>query len=180
MSPFLLGVRSLLATVLLLAALGKLRSRRHHRDFRRSLDGYAFLPARWRDAVAVAVPVAELAVAGLLAVPRSAWLGLLAATALLTCFTAGTGWALTRGRAVRCACFGPGGDLVAGRHLVRDVALTGLAAAGAAAVAPAAPTFAAAAVAVPAGAVLGLFVSRMDDVAALFTPAGRATDTLRS
>ncbi|MEV0157537.1 MauE/DoxX family redox-associated membrane protein [Micromonospora sp. NPDC050686] len=180
MSPLLLGVRSLLATVLLLAAIGKLRSRRHHRDFRRSLDGYAFLPPRARGAVAVTVPAAELAVAGLLAVPRSAWLGWLAATALLTCFTAGTGWALTRGRAVRCACFGPGGRLVAGRHLARDLALTGLAAVGAATAAPAAPTVAAAAVAVPAGALLGLLVSRMDDVAALLTPAGRAPDTLRS
>ncbi|MGC4895989.1 hypothetical protein [Micromonospora sp. DT31] len=54
--PLLLSIRSLPATVSLLAALGKLHSRRHRRDFRRSLDGYAFLPARSRAAVAVALP----------------------------------------------------------------------------------------------------------------------------
>lgn len=57
-------------------------------------------------AVALAVPAAELAVAGLLLPERTALVGAAAGTFLLLVFSAAVGRALARGWAVECGCFG--------------------------------------------------------------------------
>jgi peroxiredoxin/uncharacterized membrane protein YphA (DoxX/SURF4 family) len=80
--------------------------------------------------VAIAIPVAELAVAALLLPSRPAWAGGIAALTLLAVFTAAVAAQLARGRRPACNCFGtvhakPIGPMT----LARNTGLLGCAAA---------------------------------------------------
>ncbi len=108
-------IAQLLGALLALAAIAKIR---RFGAWRAALDGYRLVP--WRGVVAVAVPAAELAVAGglLAGLAVSAW----CAAALLSVFTLVLAAELARGSAPpACACLpwsGPPGRLTLVRNAV--------------------------------------------------------------
>jgi hypothetical protein len=108
-------IAQLLGALLALAAIAKIR---RFGAWRAALDGYRLVP--WRGVVAVAVPAAELAVAGglLAGLAVSAW----CAAALLSVFTLVLAAELARGSAPpACACLpwsGPPGRLTLLRNAV--------------------------------------------------------------
>ena len=98
----LLGARLLLAAVFAVAAVGKLVGRT------RTVETLAEfgVPESIRRPTAIALPLAELAVAvALLPAATAAW-GALAAVLLLAAFTAAVARVLLQGREVDCNCFG--------------------------------------------------------------------------
>ncbi len=120
MSVVLLIARSILALVFAIAALGKLVGRE---GLRETLSDFG-LPFRFAAAGAVALPLAELAVAGLLLPTGSARLGALAALGLLLVFCAAITRVLARGERPECNCFGQVHSArVGGRTLVRNAGL---------------------------------------------------------
>lgn len=115
----LLG-RALLVGVFVVAAVAKLRDRPATRE---ALGGFG-VPARLTDPVAVALPVVELATAGLLVPRATAVVGAAAATALLSVFTIAIAVSLARGRRPACRCFGQlSAAPVGARTLIRNAAL---------------------------------------------------------
>ncbi len=120
----LLGARLLLAAVFAVAAAGKLSSRS------RTIETLAEfgVAASLRRPIAIALPLAELAIAvALLPAATAAW-GALAAALLLMAFTAAVARTLRQGREVDCNCFGSLGPSRIGRWtLVRNVLLLALA-----------------------------------------------------
>ena len=98
----LAATRVCLAIVFAVAAVAKLADRA---NTRRAVEDFG-VPARAAPAVAVVLPVAELAVAVLLLVPGTARWGALGAVVLLLAFTAVVAAALARGNRVDCNCFG--------------------------------------------------------------------------
>ena len=95
-----LGV--LLATVFSVAAFGKLSDRA---GTRAAVAGFG-VPEALGGAVALALPVAELAVAGLLLLGSTRVAGAAGALGLLALFTAAIVANLLRGRTPECHCFG--------------------------------------------------------------------------
>jgi hypothetical protein len=121
-----LTVRAALALLFLVAAAHKLRDRA---AFRATFAEYRILP----EAIGTLVPLAELAVAGLLLVPAAGALGAIGAAALLLLYGAAVGVNLARGRRhIDCGCAGPyarrpiGGGLVVRNALLAAAALTAL------------------------------------------------------
>jgi hypothetical protein len=89
--------------------------------------------------LAVAAAGAEAAVVVTVALPWTALAGLMLAAVTLACFAVGA-FVVSRSRpGVPCACFGASTASLGLRHVVRDAVLCVIAAAGAAAVAQAAP-----------------------------------------
>ena len=163
----ILGGRLLLAGVLALAVAGKLRDLP---AFRASLAKFGVRAGR-AAVVAPAVVAAEALAVGLLLVPGGALAGLVLAAVLLGLFAVVLGRAVRTGAPVRCRCFGGTSERVGPVHVWRNVALAGVAAGGAAAVAagkggdlgdPAAVLLTVAVAVVLAGLVAGL-----DDLLAL-------------
>ncbi len=118
------AARIVLAVVLGLAAIGKVRSRRElpHQLAALGVPGIAV------PTVVIGLPLTETAVAiALLAIPRSsipAWI----AVALVALFTIVVTATLTRGVRVPCACFGAAsGAPVSSRTLLRNAWLLALA-----------------------------------------------------
>ena len=97
-----LAARLLLALVFAVAGVAKLRDRAGTRD---ALEGFG-VPGNLVRTLAVVVPLAELAVAGLLVPAQTAAAGALGALLLLGVFTGAIGWNLAHGRAPECHCFG--------------------------------------------------------------------------
>ncbi len=97
-----LGFRICLAAVLVAAAAGKLADRS---SAIRSLAGFG-VGNRLARPLAVALPLAELAVAGALLPATTARPGAVAATALLTVFATVLAVTLARGERPDCGCFG--------------------------------------------------------------------------
>jgi uncharacterized membrane protein YphA (DoxX/SURF4 family)/thiol-disulfide isomerase/thioredoxin len=124
MSVLLLGGRLILSAVFAVAALSKLGDRV---GLRESLSDFG-LPRRLTAAGALVLPLAELAVAGLLIPPATARVGALAALGLLAVFCIAIGRALARGERPDCACFGQRHSAPVGRAtLARNAALGGVA-----------------------------------------------------
>ncbi|MFI6099339.1 MauE/DoxX family redox-associated membrane protein [Lentzea sp. NPDC051213] len=126
---FDLIARVLLAAVFLVAVAGKLRTRQGFAEFR---DSVAAIAPPWLPAplVAKAILLGEAAAVVLLAVPGTG-LGYAVAVALLSVFCAGIVLAIRGREAVRCRCFGAGGDVLGPKHLVRNGFLIAVAVAGA-------------------------------------------------
>lgn len=120
----LLGARLLLAAVFAVAAGGKLVSRS------RTVETLAEfgVPESIRRPVAIALPLAELAIAvALLPAATAAWAAL-AAVLLLAAFTAAVARTLMQGREVDCNCFGSlGPSRISRWTLARNVLLLALA-----------------------------------------------------
>jgi peroxiredoxin/uncharacterized membrane protein YphA (DoxX/SURF4 family) len=125
MATTALVARVLLAAVLAVAGVAKLRDRA---STRAALRGFG-LPGGLVPAGALVLPVAELLVAAGLLAPPTAFAATIVAGALLVMFTLAVAMAIARGRTVRCACFGASGAAPVGaRTLVRNAALLGVAA----------------------------------------------------
>jgi thiol-disulfide isomerase/thioredoxin len=101
-SVLLLVLRLLLAGVFAVAGLAKLADRAGARD---AATGFG-LPARLTGAVAVGLPLAELATAAALVPAATATAGAIGALVLLLTFCAAIANAMRQGRAPDCHCFG--------------------------------------------------------------------------
>ncbi|MEJ3749588.1 MauE/DoxX family redox-associated membrane protein [Actinomycetes bacterium KLBMP 9797] len=174
MPYLLLFARCLIGLTFALSAWSKLRGGREFRAFAASLRDMRVLPARLVGPVAGTVAVAEAAVPVLLLplpAPGLATLGFLLAGALLAAFTVAVVAVLRRGVPASCRCFGgPTAAPFRRHHVVRNLALIAVAAAGVYAAVADTPAGAAVALAVPPAAVAALIVARLDDLVALFTP----------
>jgi peroxiredoxin/uncharacterized membrane protein YphA (DoxX/SURF4 family) len=124
MGPALLICRALLAGVFLIAGVAKLADLA---GSRRAVGEFG-VPERLADAVGVALPVAELAVAAALIPTASARFGAVGAAMLLVFFIAAIASAMARGRTPDCHCFGQIHSAPAGwSALTRNVVLVGVA-----------------------------------------------------
>ena len=124
MEAALLGGRLLLAAVFAVAGLAKLGDRS---GSRRAVVGFG-VPERLAAPLAVALPLAELAVAVALVPKVTAWWGAVAALALLTVFIGAIAANLALGRRPDCHCFGQLHSSPAGwRTLARNAALAAVA-----------------------------------------------------
>ncbi|MEM9562895.1 MAG: MauE/DoxX family redox-associated membrane protein [Actinomycetota bacterium] len=123
-TPVALVAALILAAVFVVAGVAKLRRPAA------TADDFAELGLPLAAPLAVIVPIAELACAGLL-VLLPGWGGV-AAFGLLAVFTANLAVVVRSGRVVNCACFGAASrHPVSVRHLVRNVGLAALALAAA-------------------------------------------------
>ncbi|MGH3086726.1 MAG: MauE/DoxX family redox-associated membrane protein [Rubrobacteraceae bacterium] len=102
MGTALLIVRLLLAGVFALAAFSKLADRKGSRTAAVDFG----VPERLAGAVAILLPLAELAVAAALLFPATAFWGAAGALGLLVLFVAGILFNLARGNRPDCRCFG--------------------------------------------------------------------------
>lgn len=99
----LLLTRIVLAAVLATAGSAKLIN---IPGTRKTLEDFG-VPASWRAALAITLPIAELIVAAGLLIPGSAaWIATLAAFLLFLIFTAGMSYNFALGRTPECNCFG--------------------------------------------------------------------------
>lgn len=119
MSSSLLVLRLVLASVMGVAGAAKLLDRTGSRQSMREFG----VPDRLAGALAVALPVAELACAVALIPAVSAWWGSIGALALLSAFIIAIAINLARGRTPDCHCFGklhsePVGWSTVGRNTV--------------------------------------------------------------
>ena len=113
-------VRLALAAVFALAAATKLGRRAETES---TLDAFG-APTGLRRQVAVALPLAELAIAVALLPAASAPYAAVAATLMLAAFSLAVARVLVRGDQVDCNCFGAlGSDEVSRTTLIRDLAL---------------------------------------------------------
>lgn len=102
MAALVLVARLILAGVFAVAAITKLADQE---GTRKAVTAFG-APARIATALAIALPLAELAVAALLLPSSTASVGTLGALVLLGTFTAAIAWNLARGRSPDCHCFG--------------------------------------------------------------------------
>jgi thiol-disulfide isomerase/thioredoxin len=119
-----LVARIVLAAVFAIAGVSKLRDRSGTRTAVVSFGA----PERVAGALALALPAAELTVAGLLLPASTASYGALGALILLGLFTVTIAWNLAHGRRLDCRCFGQLHSSPAGwRTVWRNVFLAGIA-----------------------------------------------------
>jgi len=102
MDAVLLVARVVLAAVFVVAGLAKLADRQGTRTAARDFGA----PESLAGALAVLIPLAELAVAVLLLPATTAVWGAIGALVLLAVFSAAIGLAMARGKAPDCHCFG--------------------------------------------------------------------------
>lgn len=95
--------RFLLGGVLLIAGAAKARDLP---AFASAVDAFGLVPERWTKGIAVAVPVSELLLGGLLMLGFLSGLAATAAAVLLIGFTVGIAISLVRGTDAPCGCFG--------------------------------------------------------------------------
>ncbi len=124
MDAILVIGRLILAAVFVVAAVAKVVDRP---GARRALEQFG-VPSVAVPAVALALPLVEIAVAVALVPEATAQAGAIAATGLLAAFTAAVGLALARGTEAECHCFGAvSARPVGAGTLARNVALLALA-----------------------------------------------------
>jgi hypothetical protein len=124
MDELVLIVRCLVAAVFAVAALAKLAD---IASFRATLGEFGAPPGAARIG-AIAVPVVELAIAGMLVPTETAVAAALAALILLAGFCLVIGRVLRRGEAPDCGCFGAKPSPVSKSTLARNAILGGAAA----------------------------------------------------
>ncbi len=173
----LVGLRGLLFAVFAVSVGGKLRSRAAFAAFGSAAGELTAVGRRFVPLSAAAVIVSELAVLAGLGFSSEVGIGFGLAAGVLAVFTGVLGTAVLQRRRVRCRCFGADGAVVGVRHLVRNGLLVGIAVLGLFA-GKAEPRHAGGfALAVAAGLVAGLILSRWDDLAYLMMGDGTtATD----
>jgi hypothetical protein len=165
--------RLLLATVFVISLSGKVSGRSAWIAFEESLRDMAVVPRSSVSisAAASAAVEAVIVICLLIPVPALGLIGFVLAAGLLAVFTYAITSVVRRKRAVSCRCFGASATPLSMRHIVRNLALIGVAALGA--VTTIGSTGAQLPVAIMAGvvgAVLGMLVAAMDDIVALLRP----------
>jgi len=116
----------MLVTVLVVAAVGKLRSRAS-RDEVATLARFVGIPLRWVAIAPGALIVAEIGVAILLAFPIARGWGAIAATLLMAVLTVGAERARRAPEPPACRCFGGAAEPIGRRHVARNAALAAIA-----------------------------------------------------
>ncbi|MEV0269293.1 MauE/DoxX family redox-associated membrane protein [Hamadaea sp. NPDC050747] len=171
MSYLELACRLLLVTVFATAVAGKIASRPAWRAFVDSLNRMDAVPARLLQPAAWASLAAEIAISLLLVVPGRIFgaAGFVLAIGLLGSFTVAITSAIRRGKNAPCRCFGASVTPLGWSHVFRNSGLMALAALGLTAALSGGPIeVAPAVVAAATGVVVGLLVTRLDDLLALF------------
>lgn len=163
----LLLSRALLATVFLLAVVGKAGRRVRFARFVLLVQRVAGLSRRRAVAVAVGVTACEAVVVGLLALPVAPRVGLAGAAGLLILFVAVILRSVRSGASEPCNCFGDTRTRMSYPLVVRNLLLVAVAAVGLAVASGAGPVSPIpAALTVAAGALLALAVLAHYDAAA--------------
>lgn len=126
MAYLLLTIQFIVGGVFAVSAFGKMRAQT---AFVRSLAEFD-VPEQVRGLVGAVVTIAEVAVVVLVAVPVTSVVGLVLGAVLLLGLAVVIGVTVRRGRRPRCRCFGVEGAPLRGAHVVRNVVLAALAAAG--------------------------------------------------
>jgi hypothetical protein len=175
-----LGIRVMLGAVFAIAAAGKLRSRAAFDAFVDTIPAYRNARADRLASVAAVVIAAELVAVVLLIVCPLAGLvmtsGLLGAFATLMIVT------LRAGTPMVCRCFGAHAEPVGRGHVVRNAVLLLAGAVAAAArwsgsAGGSGVDAAMAVVVIAVAAILGVLISRWDDLVFMFRPVARARAT---
>jgi hypothetical protein len=184
MGEFSLALLALAGCVFAVSAAAKMRSRSAYRSFRTGLRETGLVPERQLPRTAAVLCAAEAVTgAGLIAAAVStaaagpgastvAETALAAAAVLTSVLAAGIATVIRRGTQARCACFGAGSGRPLGRvHLIRNLCLLAVLAAGMAASSLSQrPAPAGAIVAAAAGVTAALLFIRWDDLVELFAP----------
>jgi hypothetical protein len=183
MAVFLtLTARVLTGVVLVVSIAAKTRTAGERAEFTRWVRSLGAVPPPYVPRAAATLVGAECAVVVLLALPWTGPAGLALAAALLLFFAAAIAWVGHHGVTVPCRCFGNSARPMGRAQILRNVALAGAAAAAAAGpVQPDRPLAAAdATLAVLLGATTALVVTRLDDIAELFSPSHREAPPIPS
>lgn len=169
--------RALLAVVFATAAFGKasnLDQLGAFADSLRNIGPQLFATRLRRLAGATIVVAAEATVCVLLVVPATSLAGLALALVLLLAFGAAIASVLRRGATAPCHCFGAEGSPLSSSHLLRNGLLAVIAAAGIAVRLAGGPVSALpdydGALAVALGLLLGIGITRWDDLVFIATP----------
>jgi hypothetical protein len=117
----------MLVIVLVIAAVGKLRSRASRVEVA-TLAQFVGMPRRWVTLAPSALIVVEIGFAVLLAYPPTSGWGAIAATLLMAVLTVGAERARRAPEPPACRCFGGAAEPIGLRHVVRNAVLTGIAA----------------------------------------------------
>ncbi|MFC8195727.1 MauE/DoxX family redox-associated membrane protein [Streptomyces sp. NPDC057298] len=177
MTYLFLGCRALLLVVFVVAVAGKIRNRGAFAGFSSSIVALRLLSRRRSVVAAAAVVGVELATTVMLAVTRTALVGLVVAISLLLAFVTGITVALRGGQAVPCRCLGASTASLGPIHIVRNLALAAIGGAGLAAGLTATRAWpghpGGTAVTLAMALVGALLVIRFDDLAFLFTDTKR-------
>lgn len=164
------AVRAVLVVVFALALAGKVSSRSAFAAFVASLRRMNLVGEAWLRTAAVATVVAESAIVVLALVPvrLAATAASVLAAGLLGALTVAVAQVVRRGAAVPCRCFGASDTPLSMQHIARNLTLVVVAGLGVAG-SLAGGSFQAPLVAVIAlaGVVMGLLVTRWDDLVAL-------------
>jgi Methylamine utilisation protein MauE len=170
-------IRALLAVVCATAAIGKASGREQlgvFADSLRNIGPQLFATRLRRQAGATIVVAAEAAACILLVLPATSLAGLALAFALLLAFGAAIANVVRRGATAPCHCFGAEGSPLSSSHLLRNGLLAVIAAAGIAVRLSSGPVSALpdydGALAVALGLLLGIGITRWDDLVFIATP----------
>jgi Methylamine utilisation protein MauE len=158
------GCASLIALVFVASAVSKMRD---FDGFARSLPALAPVGPVLVRPLAMVVVVAEAATPVLLVIPPVTSYGFALGFVLLAAFTGAIAVAVRRGRHAPCRCFGVSSTPVGPRHLVRNTALSSMAALGGLAPQQIPPP-AGLAVAAAAGLIGAILIVSFDDIVDLF------------
>jgi multisubunit Na+/H+ antiporter MnhB subunit len=168
------GCRCLIGTVFLVSAVSKARSATAFRGFANWLAGLTPLPLRG-PRVAAAVVLAEAAIAVSVGLPWTVRPGLTFATVVLGALAIGVFLVVRSGLSTSCQCFGESGAPMGLMHVIRNVVLCAVAAAGvitAALAGNASPRPAGAALAGGVAAAAALCTFYLEDLVTLFAVPG--------
>ena len=177
MEYVVLGARSLIATVLVVATVGKVRDLA---GLAQSLLGWRLVPPRLAGPVATAVVTVEGALALALVVARGAFLtaALVISSVFFAVLATTVGLVLRRGTdGASCACFGSRPSRLGRRHVWRNLLLAGAGLVGAAGVGTSAHTVSpgGAVLALTVGLVCAIAVVTLDALVELVTPPSPRT-----
>ncbi len=165
------ALRTMLAVVFGVAFVSKVRSRAAYAEFAASLGDISWLAGGRRLTASVAIPVLEVAVTVLVVVPFAVPWGFGVGAVLLAGFTAVTAREVSKGRAIRCRCFGASDGQIGSAQIARNLVLFALSIGGLALAPVSHGAVGAAGLIVAIGLALlaGLAIVRWDDLASLVT-----------
>lgn len=162
-----LGIRGMVFAVFAVSLATKLAGRTAFSEFVAAADAMTGVDRRLAILGGAVAVVSESGILLALAIGDGASVGFGAAIGVLVAFSLVLGAALARGRQVRCRCFGADGSMIGARHLVRNALLVAICSVGLLSKAAAPRQTAGAALALTAGVIAGLILTRWDDLSYL-------------